>query len=72
MSLLMRKVLVLSAKRKKLKIFDEFFISFIYNKQRISPRILPCGAPHVIAMANINQDGSSHTTVHCTEHCTVY
>ena len=41
--LLMSRVLVSSAYRKNFKIFEEFFMSFIYNKKRMGPRILPCG-----------------------------
>ena len=39
----MSRVLVSSAYRKNFKIFEEFFMSFIYNKKRMGPRILPCG-----------------------------
>ena len=44
----MRRVLVSSAYRKNFKIFEEFFMSFIYNKKTNGPRILPCGTPHTI------------------------
>ena len=46
----MRRVLVSSAYRKNFKIFEEFFMSFIYNKKRMGSRILPCGKPHTICI----------------------
>ena len=32
--------------KKKINVRDEFLISFMYNRERIGPSILPCGIPH--------------------------
>ena len=37
-----------SANSSENKTFDTFDRSLIYNKNKIGPRIKPCGTPHVI------------------------
>ena len=46
--LIIRSALVSSAKRKNVNIRDDFLMSFIYNRNRTGPNILPGGTPHEI------------------------
>ena len=46
--LIIRSALASSAKRKKLNMRDDFLMSFIYNRKRTGPNILPGGTPHEI------------------------
>ena len=46
--LIIRSALVSSAKRENVNVRDDFLMSFIYNRNRTGPYILPGGTPHEI------------------------